>query len=116
MMAVIVISASILILPSFEHFKSPRKFAATVNQIVPRGERVSIYADSMHDFNYYLRREVVPIIPSPLALKPLLASSSRSYILFKARDFNRIGFIPVGLIVASDRPKDPKWLLVGMGQ
>ena len=114
-MMVIVVSASLFILPSFEHFKSPRNFAAIVNQIVPRDQRVFIYADSMHDFNYYLRREVVPVLQSPAELKSLLASSPRSYILIKARDFNRIAFLPVATIVASERLVDPKWLLLLAG-
>ena len=113
-MTVIVLSASLFILPSFEPFKSPRSFAATVNQLVPRDQRMYIYADSMHDFNYYLCREVVAILPSPAELKALLASSPESYILFKARDFNRMGFLPSTSIVAGDRPVDPKWLLIGI--
>ena len=84
--ALVALSVAIWILPFIDRYKSARSFALEVNRIVPSTEPLYIYADSMNDFNYYTRREVIPILSSPTDVKNLLQKVKNIYLLVRDRD------------------------------
>jgi len=77
-----------------EIFKSPRLFSQQVNQIVPATVPVYVYADTMNDFNFYMARDVMPILSTPLAVDALLARGQPGYLLIKERDLRRLPKLP----------------------
>jgi len=51
-----ILCVNFWVLPVINEFKSPRLFAAAVRKVVHAERRIYIYADTMHDFNFYLKR------------------------------------------------------------
>jgi hypothetical protein len=77
LMTVSIVTAVLWVLPYLETFKSPRPFALEINRFVPATAPLYIYADTMHDFNYYAGREKIPVVHSLSAVKNLLAAPQR---------------------------------------
>jgi 4-amino-4-deoxy-L-arabinose transferase-like glycosyltransferase len=115
MMALTVVSAALWIMPYLENFKSPRSFAQQVNEMVPASAPVYIYADTMNDFNFYTKREVMPVLTSPPALAALLARSEHAYLLVKERDLRRLPRLSRGWIIASEARNNATWHLLQIG-
>jgi 4-amino-4-deoxy-L-arabinose transferase-like glycosyltransferase len=112
MMAATVVCSSIWIMPYLESFKSPKAFAQKVTRIVPPGAPIFIYADTMNDFNYYMGREVISVLPTSKDVDALIAQAAGSYVLVKDRDLRRLPQ-PVGeWIVASDERFSATWYLL----
>ncbi|MGH7830870.1 MAG: ArnT family glycosyltransferase [Candidatus Binatia bacterium] len=84
-----ILCSSGWILPVIDHYKSPRVFAAEVKQRVAPGEPLYIYEDRMNDFNFYLEREVIPVLSTPDELAEIAARRSRAYVLMRENDLNR---------------------------
>jgi len=112
LMAVTVMCASIWLMPYLESFKSPRPFSNQVRQIVPSSARLFIYADTMNDFNYYIGREIIPLVPNPSAVDRLLLSKEDGYLIIKARDLERLPQLRRQWVVLSDAKTNANWYLV----
>lgn len=112
MMALTVLCASIWIMPYLETFKSPRPFARKVTSIAPPESPVYVYADTMNDFNYYMGREVIPVLRAPHAVDALLACQQSGYLLIKERDLRRLPQLSRQWIVTSDARTTAVWHLV----
>ena len=67
-MLLTVLSIVIWIFPYVERFKSRRFFSMEVQRIVPPDATVYVFDDDMNDFNYYMRREVMPVLRSRAAV------------------------------------------------
>lgn len=78
------------VFPYLERFKSPRIFAAMVEATVSPGAPLFIYADAMHDFNYYLEREAIAILLSPAEADALIARREHGYIMITERNLRRV--------------------------
>ncbi len=115
MMALAVLGAALWIMPYLENFKSPRSFAARVNEIVPASAPVYIYADTMNDFNFYAAREVMPVLAAPAALDALLARGGHEYLLIKERDLRRLPQLAQSAIIASEARSSATWHLIELG-
>jgi hypothetical protein len=103
-------------LPYLERYKSPRFFASEVTQIVPPEAPLFIYADSMHDFNYYLQRTVIPILRSSSAVDSLIASGQDAYVPVKERDLNRLPRLPrEWIVLPSHDGGGTVWQLLELG-
>ena len=112
MMALTVLCAAIWLMPYLENFKSPRLFSQQVNQIVPATLPVYVYADTMNDFNFYMGREIMPILSTPLAVDALLARGQPGYLLIKERDLRRLPKLPRKWIITSEARSGTPWHLV----
>jgi 4-amino-4-deoxy-L-arabinose transferase-like glycosyltransferase len=99
------------ILPFADRYKSPRRFAAIVRQNVAPHQPLYIYADGMHDFNFYLERETIPVIASPAELRELVARTPDSYLLIRERDLKRLEPLPA-VPVARGAIGGKSWYLV----
>lgn len=111
-MTLAIMAISLWLFPYLERFKSPRHFSLEIRKIVGLAAPLYIYADSMHDFNYYMERETMPILATPQAVDALLASGPKGYMLIKERDLKRLASLPPEWIVASDRKGSATWNLV----
>jgi 4-amino-4-deoxy-L-arabinose transferase-like glycosyltransferase len=105
-------TAVLWVFPYLERFKSPRPFALEINRFVPVTAPLYIYADTMHDFNYYAGREKIPVVNSPSALKNLRAGPQPAFLLIKERDLSRLATLPRSWVIASDRKGRTPWHLV----
>jgi 4-amino-4-deoxy-L-arabinose transferase-like glycosyltransferase len=112
LMALTTISAAIWIMPYLENFKSPRPFARQVARMVTVATPLYIYADTMDDFNYYMGRELIPVLPTPAAVDALLARRQDGYLLVKERDLRRLAMLPRRWIVVSDENGSTTWHLL----
>jgi 4-amino-4-deoxy-L-arabinose transferase-like glycosyltransferase len=111
-----LIAAWVWVFPHFETFKSPRQFALQVRKLVPNDVPLYIYADTMHDFNYYLEREVIPVLPSTAAIDTLFEQRQSAYILIEERDFRRTSTLSREWIIVSDGDSRSPWHLVHLPQ
>jgi 4-amino-4-deoxy-L-arabinose transferase-like glycosyltransferase len=112
MMTMLLLSSALWVFPYLEQFKSRRPFALEIKQIVPETTPLYIYADTMHDFNFYLARDVVPVLSSPTDFEKVAGGAQTSYTLIKDRDFKRLKNIPRQWIVLSDSAGSSTWHLV----
>jgi 4-amino-4-deoxy-L-arabinose transferase-like glycosyltransferase len=112
LMAVTVICASIWLMPYLESFKSPRWFSNQVRLIVPPSTQVYVYADTMNDFNYYMRREVIPVLPDASAVDSLLRRNEDAYLIIKERDLTRLPQLARQRVVVSEANRNTTWHLV----
>jgi 4-amino-4-deoxy-L-arabinose transferase-like glycosyltransferase len=108
-----LLAAWVCVFPYLETYKSPRHFALEVRKLVPNNVPLYIYSDTMHDFNYYLEREVLPILPSPAAVAALLEDQQTGYMLIKERDLKRVPALSRNWIVASEADDTARWHLLG---
>jgi len=115
-MLLAAIAASYSILPYMDRYKSGRSFAAAIRDKVPERSPLYVYADTMNDFNYYTRREVLPVIGSKDRAQTLLSQKPAAYMLVKDRDLKRIGAIPPDRIIARGQVGSETWNVVFLGR
>jgi 4-amino-4-deoxy-L-arabinose transferase-like glycosyltransferase len=114
-MACTLMCAVIWIFPYIEKFKSRRFFSMEIQSIVPATSTVYIYADAMNNFNYYMAREVMPVLESRAEIEKLLADNSGAYMLIKSRDLKRLGVISPERVRITANIGDTPWSLVALG-
>ena len=107
-----IVAAALWVFPYLEAFKSPRPFALEIKRFVPATAPLYIYADTMHDFNYYAEREAIPVLASPAAVRRLLAAAQPGFLLVKERDFAKLPMLPRAWVIASDRKGRMPWHLL----
>ena len=112
LMTLVIFATALWIFPYLENFKSPRTFALEIKRLVPVTVPLYIYADTMHNFNYYAEREVIPVLTSPAALEKLLRTSQSGFLLVRERDFARLPMLSRSWVIASDRKAAMPWHLV----
>lgn len=115
MMLLVVLSASFLIMPYLEEYKSRRPFSREIKRRVPPGASLYIYADTMNDFNYYTEREVIPVVKSTSELERLVLKGSSGYILIKDRDLQRLNTVPKDRVIAANDVGGTRWNLISLG-
>jgi 4-amino-4-deoxy-L-arabinose transferase-like glycosyltransferase len=81
--------SAILVFPVINQYKSPRIFAMEVKQRVLQADPLYIYADRMNDFNFYLEREMIPVLSRPEDLAQLRTKDGLVYLLIRDRDVGR---------------------------
>ncbi len=85
-----LLSTSLWIFPLVNRSKSPRFFAREIKQRVSPEDPLYIYADSMNRFNFYLQRDVIPILSKPEGLARLEKADGLRYLMIKEKDLRRI--------------------------
>jgi 4-amino-4-deoxy-L-arabinose transferase-like glycosyltransferase len=96
-MLALVLWAGFGVLPVVDEEKSPRGLAAKLEKIMSPADPLYIYADRMNDFNFYLRRERIPVLSGPDDLARL-NSNGRVFVLIRDRDAARVW-----------KDRDPGW-------
>lgn len=112
MMGLLTGALTLSFFPYLENFKSRRQFASVINEIVPLTAPLYIYADAMHDFNFYTERTTIPVLEAPADMAALRERGEKSYVLINRRDLRKIPALQPEWIVASDAPIEARWHLV----
>jgi 4-amino-4-deoxy-L-arabinose transferase-like glycosyltransferase len=112
LMTLSIITASLWVFPYLERFKSHRRFSQEIKKVVPLSSPLFVYADTMNDFNFYLEREAIPVISSPLSVDNLIGRSESGYMLVKERDLEKLPQLSRERIVASESLGSTTWHLV----
>jgi 4-amino-4-deoxy-L-arabinose transferase-like glycosyltransferase len=110
-----VLAASIWFLPFLERYKSPRLFAVEVKKRVPAATALYVYADAMHDHNFYTERVVIPVVASQAELQTLLLQEEPAYIMIRGRDLDRAKLIKRERIVFKSGAHRRIWYLIALG-
>jgi len=114
MMVTTVANATIWVFPYVESFKSLRPFSQKVKKIVPPGMPLYVYADTMNDFNYYLERDVIPVVRSRGQLEKLASQPDPGYILIKDKDLSRARKFLPQRIMTTESLGTTTWSLVDL--
>jgi 4-amino-4-deoxy-L-arabinose transferase-like glycosyltransferase len=112
-MVVGVMAASIWVLPYVDRYKSPRPLSLAVNRIVSPGAPLYVYADTMNDYNFYMKREVIPIIPARRGGEELLRAEP-GFLLIRERDFERLRLSLEGNILLEQPVGGENWYLLAL--
>ena len=112
LMTLSTLSAVLWVFPYLETFKSPRPFAREIAQLVPPSAALYIFADTMHDFNYYAERDAIPVLSSRSAVKSLLTQVQPGFLLVRERDLAKLPMLPRAWVIASDRKGRMPWHLL----
>jgi len=114
MMAVSGLAASVWVLPYLDRFKSPRPLALAINAKVPPDVPVYIYADTMNDYNFYTRREIIPVLSSrPGGQTPALGNRS-GFLLIRDRNLQKLQPLPDEKVLFSQSIGGKTWYLVSL--
>jgi hypothetical protein len=114
-MALAVLTASVWFLPFLERYKSPRPFAFEVKKRVPASAALYVYADAMHDYNFYTERAVISVAASQVELQRLLLQEEPAYMIIKGRDLDRAKLIKRERIVFRAGAHGRIWYLITLG-
>jgi 4-amino-4-deoxy-L-arabinose transferase-like glycosyltransferase len=115
MMVLTMLCAVISIFPYVDRFKSHRFFAIEVQRVVPASATVYLYADTMDNFNYYMQREVMPVVRSRAQVETLLREGEEAYMLVNSTDLKRLGVIAPQRIRITGAVGDTVWNLIALG-
>lgn len=102
-----VIAAALSLLPYVNSFKSPRPVAEAIKRLVPTDSPLSIFSDTMHDYNYYAERASIPVITQATDIEPL-----RGYLLIKEKDLIEVGARTDNKIPLDKRASGRGWYLL----
>lgn len=116
MMALGVVVAAVSLLPYIDRFKSPRPVANEIARRLTAVTPLFIYADTMHDYNFYLGREVLPVVAAGAELAKLRAQNPSGYMLIKAKDVGDLGTEIKDIINVDRRAGGRSWHLVPLEQ
>jgi hypothetical protein len=114
-MVLAVLTASLWFVPFLERYKSPRPFAEEVKKRVPATTALYVYADAMHDYNFYTERAVIPVVASQVELQTLLLQEEPAYMMIRGRDLDRVKLIKRDRIVFKSGGHRRTWYLVALG-
>ena len=106
-----LVASWVWVFPHLETYKSPRRFALEVGRIVPAWAPLYVYADSMHDFNFYAQREKIPVLTSATQIESLRLGREKSYLLIKERDMRRLPNLRRERIIADTHIGTTTWNL-----
>lgn len=109
-----LVCVSIWILPYVNQFKSRRPFSLQVKKIVPATAPLYVYADNMHDFNFYIRREVIPVLSSPGDVANVLRQPTLSYLLITDRELGKLSMFGPEEVVMTDSVGSTIWNLIAL--
>lgn len=113
-MALGILAAATWALPYMEQFKSPRPFSLAVNAKVPPDARLYIYADTMNDYNFYMRREVIPVISKRLSGQAPGLPKQPGFLLIRDRDLQRIQPLPDDKVLIRQSIGEKSWYLLNL--
>ena len=116
MMLLLTVTAAFWVFPRLEPFKSHRQFAAEINRRVPAAAPLYVYEDTTNDFNYYARREKIPVLDAPAEIARLRDAGEKSYVLVKERALRKLPAMAAESIIARNTLGDTTWHLLVLGE
>ena len=106
---------SIGILPYVDKFKSRRSFSMQEKKIVPATAPLYIYDDTMHDFNFYTEREIIPVLSSRGQVLEVFRQPGNRYILINNAALKQLNMFGPEQIVVTESIGSTTWNLVNFG-
>jgi 4-amino-4-deoxy-L-arabinose transferase-like glycosyltransferase len=107
-----MVGLSIWILPYVDQFKSRRLVSMEVNKIVPATAPLYIYNDTMHDFNFYTRRELIAVLSSRSEVAEASRQLGNQYLLINDRDLKALNMFRPEQVVFTQTVGSTTWNLV----
>jgi hypothetical protein len=114
-MTLATVCLSIWILPYVDQFKSRRLFSLEVQRIVPATAPLYIYADRMHDFNFYTEREIIAVLSSRGEIAEVFRQPGDRYILIKNPDLKTLNMFGPEQVMFTQTVGSTTWNLVAFG-
>jgi hypothetical protein len=100
------------VLPYLDRYKSPRPIGEFVREHMNSGAPVYVFQSTMSDFNYYARRERLPVIPSWEGVVKLAASNPSVFLLVDDKDLRTIDPAQSYNILKEQRVGERKWYVI----
>jgi 4-amino-4-deoxy-L-arabinose transferase-like glycosyltransferase len=115
LMTLTTLCLSLWILPYVDQFKSRRMFSLEVQKIVPATAPLYIYADRMHDFNFYTEREIIAVLSSRGEIAEVFRQPGDRYILIKNPDLKTLNMFGPEQVMFTQTVGSTTWNLVAFG-
>lgn len=106
--------ASVGVLPYLDTFKSPRSMAEFVRFHLPESQPVYVFKSTMADFNYYARRDEIPVVASESEVAKLAQSGREAYLIINDKDLKRFRLGTKFKIVTERGVGARKWYLLDL--
>jgi 4-amino-4-deoxy-L-arabinose transferase-like glycosyltransferase len=111
LIAIYFVSA-IGILPYLDNYKSPRAIGEYVRDHIGEESPVYVFQSTMADFNYYARREQIPVITSGEEAARIAATGQTAYLLVNDKDLKRLKLGINFTVVSRRQVGERKWSLL----
>ena len=98
------------VLPYLDQYKSPRPIGEVIRSRIPAHVPVYVFQSTMADFNYYARREQIPMVGSEDEVNTL--SKGEAYLVINDKDFRETKFSVKSEIVSVHQVGEKKWYLL----
>ncbi len=102
--------ASIAVFPYLDKYKSPRSVGEFVRLKLPSDARVYVLNSTMADFNYYARRETIPVVNSVDDARKLTLPGQPAYLVADSKELKRLE--PTAEVVTVQQIGEKKWYLL----
>ena len=104
--------ASIAVFPYLDGYKSPRPIGEFVRSHLAADSRVYVFKSTMADFNFYARREKLPVVNSADDVKKLTLSGQEVYLIINDKDLKQFKFDSMFNAVTEQQIGEKKWYLL----
>jgi 4-amino-4-deoxy-L-arabinose transferase-like glycosyltransferase len=104
--------ASVSILPHVDNYKSPRALGEAVRSRLPADVPVYVFQSTMADFNYYSRRDQIPVVASKDEVSKLTLSGREAYLIINDKDLQQIKSSVRFNVVTEHQVGEKKWYVV----
>ena len=104
--------ASIAVFPYLDGYKSPRPIGEFVRSHLAADSRVYVFKSTMADFNFYARREKLPVVNSADDVKKLTLSGQEVYLIVNDKDLKQFKFDSMFNAVTEQQIGEKKWYLL----
>jgi 4-amino-4-deoxy-L-arabinose transferase-like glycosyltransferase len=105
--------ASAGVTPYLNKYNSPRAIGDIVRSRLSPDASVYVFKSTMADFNYYARREEIPVVVSEDEVSKLALSGREVYLLISDRDLRKAKFNKrFEVVVAEQGAGEKKWYLL----
>ena len=104
--------ASVGVLPYLDGYKSPRPLGEFIRSHVTAESPVYVFKSTMADFNYYARRETIPVVDSVDDVTRLTLPGRSSYLLANDKDLKQFNLDARFKVVAEHQIGGRKWYLL----
>ena len=103
---------STAVFPYLDKYKSPRPIGEFVRFHLAADSRVYVFKSTMADFNFYARRENIPVVHSADDLRKLTISGQEAYLIVNDKDLKQFKFDSMFNAVTEQQIGEKKWYLL----
>lgn len=104
--------ASVGVLPYLDTYKSPRPLGEFIRSHLTAESPVYVFKSTMADFNYYARRETIPVVKSVDDVTRFTLPGRNSYLLVDDKDLKQLKFDARFTVVTEHQIGERKWYLL----